>query len=137
MDIRYIYFLRRKGNDISVLMAVKVPYAYNREQRLHKMFASSNFTMTKRKKIAPNGLKSIFEAQCKIGIATNLPRRLGTIQADKLSGKTEWFTLGWWQRWAVRSWLAHWWLMWFFVRLFALAAICGVGYWLEKYFDLI
>ena len=103
MDYRYIYFLRRRGKNINCLMAVRVPFAYVREQRLHSMFSCSRFEMKLKQ-------KTTLQGQCKIGIATNLPRRLGTIQADKLSGKTEWFYLTSLERWAVRYWLFKWWL---------------------------
>lgn len=112
LDIQYIYLLRRRGRKIDCLFAVRVPFARKREQRLHNMFRRSRFQMTKKQKVAPRGLLSIAESQCKIGITNNLPRRLGRIQADKLSGKTEWFALSRAERLAVRYWLFKWKVKW-------------------------
>lgn len=119
MDYRYIYFLRRKGKNINCLMAVRVPFAYKREQRLHKMFSCSRFEMKLKQ-------RTTMQAQCKIGIAANLPRRLGTIQANKLSGKTEWFYLTRLERLAVMYWLAGWWMQKVAVMAI-LAAILALG----------
>ena len=122
MDIRYIYLLRMKRGKISCVHAVKVPFAGKREKRLHDMFDCSRFTMTRNKR---NGHK--------IGIAKNLPRRMGTIRADKLSGKTEWFHLTWLEVLAVRYWLVKWSVGWFWFQ-FVVFTILGaiVIWWLTK-----
>ena len=89
-DRRYVYLmLRTKDNEAEIIVCHKLFFARKIEQRLHKRFGDSRFTMTKRIRYRKWGQNHI-----KIGIATNPKSRQSDVSRNIFkSGKTEWFAI--------------------------------------------
>lgn len=130
MDRRYLYLLQRHPDGkVSLVLCVRVFFAYRKEQKLHNLFSCSRFTLSRRVRFRAWG-----QDHYKIGIASNVKSRLASINKDLESGKTEWFALTWLEVLFVAGWL-----LWYKARpyvnavvIFATVATFVAAYVIEK-----
>lgn len=119
-DRRDVYLMKRtKTNEATVVDSKKMLNALKVEQRLHKIFGDSRFTMTRKIKY-----RQWNQHHFKIGIAKNTSRRKSQVTKNIFkSGKTEWFALNGLEYFLLRCWMNYYYIAWKVKLIFIITII--------------